>query len=426
MSRVTLKTYPYRQFLHDAYNQEIDFPYKKFDAHAYGSSNPQSKITPVTHKLVVMENDYLKLTLLPDLGGRVYQCIFKPTGSNEFYQNHVVKPSPWGPPEQKGWLAVGGLEWGFPVPEHGYLWGEPWGYLTLPQEDMGSVIVFNGDTKHLYSKVTVSMGGDKSRFVVNHQVTNPTDHPVKFQYWSDAMLAPGPANTVSKGLQFIFPVNQMTVHSTGDKSLPKPHEALPWPVFGGRDLSFLANWHQWLGAFERPHSQKGFVAVYDHDSDEGMVAVFPTDVIRGAKLFGFGWSNPIPPDNYTDDGSAYVEMHLGLTPTFWDWITLQPGEAVEWTETWFPVAGIGGVTGADSDGAVNILHSDKETKVGLFAARALTGTLHLYAGEKEVGSASVFLPPGSHSWYTFPAVGGSVSARLEDADGHVILSGDSR
>jgi hypothetical protein len=426
MSRVTLNTYPYQQFLHDAYNREIDFPYRQLDVQGYGSSNPESKITPVVHELVVMENDYLKLTFLPDLGGRIYQCFFKPTGNNEFYQNHVVKPSPWGPPEQRGWLALGGMEWGFPVPEHGYLWGEPWGYLTLPQEDIGSVIVFNGDTKHLHSRVTVSMGSDKSRFVVDHQVINPTDHPVKFQYWSDAMLAPGPSDTVSKGLQFIFPVTQMTVHSTGDKELPGPHEALPWPVFGGRDMSFLVNWRQWLGAFERPRSQKGFVAVYDHDSDEGMVAVFPPDVIRGAKLFGFGWSDPIPPGNYTDDGSSYVEMHLGLTPTFWDWTTLQPGESVTWTETWFPVAGIGGIVGANADGAMNVLRSDKETRVGIFAARALTGSLHLYAGEKDLGSKAVFLPPGSHGWYTFPAAVGTVSARLEDADGRVILRGDSR
>ena len=425
-NRITLKTYPYSKFMKNAYNKEIDFPYQRFDRQAYDASNPQSRIAPVTHKLVIMENEYLKLTFLPDLGGRIYQCIFKPTGNNEFYQNKVIKPSPWGPPEQGGWLAVGGMEWGFPVPEHGYLWGSSWGYLTLPQEDMGSVIIFNGDTEHLDSRVTVSLGGDKSRFAVTHRVENPTQHPVRFQYWSDAMLAPGPANTVGDGLQFIFPVNEMTLHSTGDAELPKPHGALPWPVYKGRDLSFLANWHQWLGAFERPQSQKGFAAVYDHASDEGMVVVFPTDVVRGTKFFGFGWSNPIPPENYTDDGSAYVEIHTGLTPTFWDWITLQPGGSIEWTETWFPVAGIDGLVGADTDGAVNIRRTGDSVKIGLFAARALSGTLHLYADGKDTGHQDVFLPPGSHNWYTFPAVEGALSTRLVDSSGHVILSGDMR
>jgi hypothetical protein len=40
-----------------------------------------------------MENAYLRVTLLPELGGRVYQMIFKPTNHNEFYQNPVIKPT---------------------------------------------------------------------------------------------------------------------------------------------------------------------------------------------------------------------------------------------------------------------------------------------------------------------------------------------
>ena len=53
------------------------------------------------------------MTILPELGGRVYQLIYKTTGNNELYQNPVIKPTHWGPlkREENWWLAVGGIEW---------------------------------------------------------------------------------------------------------------------------------------------------------------------------------------------------------------------------------------------------------------------------------------------------------------------------
>jgi hypothetical protein len=86
-------------------------PYYSLDRGRYDAG----KIEDRDFTLIVLENDYLRLSLLPELGGRIYQAVFKPTGHNIFYQNPVLKPSPWGPPEMGWWLAAGGMEWGLPV-----------------------------------------------------------------------------------------------------------------------------------------------------------------------------------------------------------------------------------------------------------------------------------------------------------------------
>ena len=94
--------------------------------------------------MIILENRYLRLGILPDLGGRIYECTFKPTGNNEFYSNPVVKPTGWGQPARPypgARLVAGrrGLEWGFPVEEHGYEWGTRWGSTTT--QDNGGVMV---------------------------------------------------------------------------------------------------------------------------------------------------------------------------------------------------------------------------------------------------------------------------------------------
>ncbi|MCC7353931.1 MAG: DUF5107 domain-containing protein [Anaerolineae bacterium] len=388
----TITTYPFRDFWREDRNAELNFPFLRFDRAAYLASNPQP--TPQTYQLVVLENEYLRLTILPDVGGRLYEVIFKPTGNNEFYRNPVLKPSAWGPPEQGGWLAAGGMEWGLPVEEHGYEWGTRWGYIVLPREEEVTVTVFDGGRDRLRALVDITLAAGEARFTVRPRVENPTANTARFQFWLNAMLAPGAANRPSADLELVFPVDQMTVHSTGDPRLPGAKEPISWPVHDGRDISRLGTWQQWLGFFVRPAAQGDFMGVYDHAADEGMMRVYPSDVARGAKGFGLGWgANAIPASEYTDDDSAYVELHGGLTPTFWEQAELAPGAAVDWTETWYPVAGIGGVVYADENGAVNLRAEAGGLRAGLFPVASARGLLQVTLDGRTIFSQEVRLRP---------------------------------
>ena len=430
---VALPTYPYAPFVRSAVDPTLDnYPLLTLDRAAYEATAPVT--APVTHTLIVLENKYLRLSILPDLGGRVYECVFKPTGHNEFYRNPVVKPTGWGPPSPpyppgaNWWLGIGGLEWGFPVEEHGYEWSSRWGHDHVALPDGGVMVsVFTRDPRRPYVVVDIVLPPDAAYFTVRPKIVNPWGGPFRFKWWANAMLAPGPANAPGPDLHFIFPVSEMTVHSTGDPSLPGPGQPLSWPIYAGRDLSRLGNWQGYLGFFESPAAQGDFMGVYDTAVDEGMLRVYPSAIARGAKGFAAGLSGGLDPANWTDDGSGYVELHGGLTPTFSDWYGLEAGEAIFWIETWYPVAGIGGVTHATAGGALFLAGTGDGLRVNFFPTRAVRGLLTVTLPGLAPLVREVAISPAEPLreavGYTdaVPAVG-EVSVTLTDAGGATVLA----
>jgi len=370
ITTLTIPTYPYTHCLQLRYNGP--YPYRRLDWGCYG--NPSTHVGR-TYELLVLENDYLYVTLLPELGGRIYQMIFKPTGHNELYQNPVIKPTRWGPPEQGWWLAVGGVEWCLPVEEHGYEWGEPWDYRVITSTSGVTVTLRDTITSdRIRTAVTVHLPADRGYLAITPRIENPTDSDVDYKYWINGMLAPGAANTVGEDLRFVFDAGEMSVHSTGDSRLPGhdtaptgPDHLFSWPIHDGTDFSRLGNWREWLGFFEYPQAMADFVGVYDTDPtvDEGLARVFPSGTARGSKGFGFGWSNPVDSNNWTDDGSTYVELHGGVAPTFWDTATIAAGQSLEWTEYWYPVGGIGQLSAATVEAALGVRESDGYFHIGV-------------------------------------------------------------
>lgn len=380
VTEITLPTYPYAAFLREVTDPNLgDYPVTVLDRAAYEASNPRP--VPTKHRLIVLENRYLRLGILPDLGGRIYEVTFKPTGNNEFYSNSVVKPTSWGPPNPPApaganwWLAAGGLEWGFPVEEHGYEFGKPWGFdhVTLPNGAIMLTLFTRHGPQLPYAVVDVIVPPDAAYFVVQPRITNPWGAPFKFKWWDNAMLAPGAATEPGPDLRIIFPGSEVTVHSTGDPTLPGAGQPMTWPVYNGRDFSQMQNWTQYLGVFQRPAANGNFMGVYDTAADEGILRVYPNDVARGAKVFAPGWSDPLDPVLWTDDGSKYVELHGGLMPTFGDWYELPPGGEVTWSEIWYPVAGIGGVTQANEDAALAVRSDGNTLHIGIFPTSAFQG-----------------------------------------------------
>ncbi len=187
VTTISIPTYPYSGFLRTVPDPNLDdYPVLVLDRSAYQSSHPRP--VPVSYTLIVLENRYLRLTLLPQLGGRIYQCIFKPTGNNELYQNPVLKPTVWGPPATGSpaganwWLAAGGLEWGFPVDEHGYEWGRAWGY-DYTQGNDGSVTVtmIGGDVHRPYVTVAITLPPDSAAFTVQPTIRESSEHDLQLQ-----------------------------------------------------------------------------------------------------------------------------------------------------------------------------------------------------------------------------------------------------
>ncbi len=342
--------------------------------------NPRTPL-PQDYELLVLENDFLKVTLLPELGGRIYQLFDKSTGHNHLYQNPVIKPTKWGPPEQGWWLAVGGIEWCLPVEEHGYEWGIPWSWSVITSTTGVTVTVRDTDLDdRIRTTIDIGLPHNRAYLVVTPHVENPTFTPISYKFWLNAQIAPGAANKPGGNTQWIFNTDEVAVHSTEDARLPGdgktisgPDYRFSWPVYNGVDYSYLHNLDDWLGFFEYPQAAADFTGVYDHDSNEGVLRVFPSEVVRGSKGFSYGWGNPIPWTYWTDDGSSGVELHGGVAPTFWDSALLNGWATLSWSEVWYPIGNVGNVTEATREATLGLEQNGDNLEIKPAGHTALAG-----------------------------------------------------
>jgi len=194
---LSIPTYPYAGYLTQAFSAEFGMPFLRLDWAAYEAANP--KPDERSYRAIVLENELLALTLLPELGGRIYRCVFKPAGHNILYNNPVIKPTRWGPKEQGWWLAAGGIEYGLPVEEHGYESGVPWQVelrsspeaisVRLISQGEQEVRPYGAEKGRLRASIDVTLRAGEARFTLSPLLENGTDHAVKLTYWTNAMLA---------------------------------------------------------------------------------------------------------------------------------------------------------------------------------------------------------------------------------------------
>jgi hypothetical protein len=425
-TELTILSYPYEPFLYEKVDPYYGMSFWALDRPAYEASQPQT--VPRTFKAIILENRFLRLTFIPELGGRLYQCTLKASGQDLFYNNRVLKPSYWGPlsRDENWWLAAGGMEWALPVHEHGYASGRPWSYDVDLQKTQAIITLRDqSGQEQLQTEITVILPSESSHFIVRPRLINQTAQPMSLQFWINAMLTLG-TPSASSGIEFLYPTTRMIVHSTGDASLPGERQELAWPVFGDRDLSQYRNWSHWLGVFVAD-VQKEFVGAYNHETGLGIARVFPKSVAHGIKLFAFGAQFP-GLNEFADDQSDYFEMWGGPCRTFWpeDNITLSPGQELEWREVWLPITGIGGLDEATAEVAVNTTVQRGQVRLGITSARARLLQVTLLWNGVAIHEQTLALTAGAPLLLTVPlpstvAPPATLTTRVRDPQGTTLL-----
>lgn len=417
---VTLPTYPYREFLREEHDPLYGVSVQRLDRAAYEAAAPG----PVhrTYQTLTIENAYLRLTFLPELGGRLYSTILKSTGQEIFYHNPVVKPSRYGPLlpiEDNWWLGIGGMEWAFPVQEHGYAWGQPWTY-DVASTAQGTTVILRDSTElgRVRAEVRVTLPAGGATFSVQPRLINGTDHVVPVQFWLNAALAPG-NSSVEPNLRIIVPADQVVVHSRGEGGwgVPGPRSPMPWPVVAGYDLSHYDQWANYLGFFI-PYMQADFMGIYNPSADLGVVRIVSPGQIPGNKFFAFGLN--FNDRSYTDDNSQYVEIWGGANVGFWpeDDIQLAPGDWIEWRESWWPVAGLGGLTFANEHLGFHLVGG---SSLRILGARAGEVTLALWVDGAQLSRTTLALNPTQPVEWPIPSASGSpIQIQFIAPDGNVI------
>ena len=336
-----------------------------------------------TYKAVYLENQYIKVCVLPELGGRILSAQDKTNGYDFFYHQHVVKPALIG--MLGAWIS-GGVEWNIPH-HHRATTFLPVDY-TLEENADGSKTVWVGETEWRHRMkwiVGLTLYPDRSYLEATVKLFNRTPFTHSFLYFANVAVH------ANENYQVIFPpsTEYATFHG-------KTHFSR-WPVstsvFNGVDytrgveVSWWKNhpsptsWFAW-------NSQEDFFGGYDHGKQAGVVHVADHHVVPGKKFWEFAngdvgrmWDKIL-----TETDSPYIELMAGAySDNQPDYSWIQPYEVKTWKQYWYPVREIGGFKNANVDAAVNLdVDSKGLAKLGVNTSAEQSGAKVLLTAGKRV------------------------------------------
>ena len=375
----TVKTYPFSDPDPVADPSDLFYPYFRFDGFSAKGTDRQWKV-------VSLENDYIKLTLFPEIGGKIWGAVDKTTGKEFIYNNHVVK---FRDIAMRGPWTSGGIEFNFGIIGHAPTSSTPVDYVTRQKPD-GSVSCYVSSyelvTRTLWT-VEVNLPKDKAYFTTTTTWHNSSSIDQPYYQWMNAGY-PAAGN-----VEFCYPGTNYIGHGGELHSFPLDEQ--------GRDIS----WYEKndFGNFGNSKSYhivgkyNDFYGAYWHDNDFGSIHHADYDEKLGMKIFLWGLSREggIWEDLLTDTNGQYIELQSGrmynqpasnssLTP--YKHTAFGPQATDRWTEYWFPVKGIKGVSKASRIGALNVLREDGFLKLYFSPLQKLSTTIKLYEGEKEMNS----------------------------------------
>lgn len=332
-----------------------------------------------TYKSLHLENEYLQVTVLPELGGRVYSLYDKVCGRDVFYRNNVVK---YGLVAVRGAWISGGIEFNFPT-GHTYTTVDPVSYLITEGADGDRCAITVSNVCRvsgmIWSVVLSLLSGVRNlRQEVRLQSASPV--PQRYWFWSNAAV---PA---TDDLRLVFPAHKARV-AGGVVDFPVASD--------GRDLSWYRNHDRADDIFTLDVTESFFGCHYE-DSDFGMANTANWMDVSGRKFFTWGTADDgmIWADLLTDDDGQYVELQSGRFETQSEWGFLRPNEIVMWSEEWLPIHGMGGWVYANGDGALNFALTDGGIRVGAtLVYPADQATLTLRADGARVWRRGIALDP---------------------------------
>jgi len=313
-----------------------------------------------TYKALFLENEYLKVTCLPELGGRLHSVLDKTTGEETFHANKVIKPSMIA---MRGAFISGGVEWNAGPQVHTVTIVSPVDALIGTDPDGSAYLEVSNLEQTLRTRWTVRVTLHPGRAYLDEQIriSNPVDAINPYYFWNCT------AFPCRKGTRFIYPMTLGTDHN-GVKFFN-------WPVHEGRDLSWLKNYPEASSIFSVDCTYD-FFGAYDVDADRGVVQVADHYELSGKKAWTWGTSEfgLVCQKNLTDDDGPYIEVQSGPLPTQSDYGMLLPRQQVAWREYWYPVHGLGeGFEFATRDLAVQTIREGGDLQLRLLATGRFPG-----------------------------------------------------
>jgi hypothetical protein len=331
-----------------------------------------------TFRAWVLENRYLKVTLLPEFGGRVLSLIYKPTGHEQLYRAEVGVPYGMkaGNFYYDWMMVVGGIFPTFPDAEHGKTWLKPWNFRVVKEtaeeitvsmsltDDFAYAAApkqFNKGATGIEATYYVTLKAGRAALDTRAVLKNPHDKAVDYEYWTCTTLAPGsdPKDIETTGAaEIIAPIEAYTTPrwsaniAAGDVSFGDGRSRF-------EKLRFFRNWPTMGIAYAAPDMQGGnFWGVINHDNEEGIIRLADNRVTRGLKMWTWGFpafTNQGDARKEPNEAQPYVELWAGVSDQFFHSASLPALGEVTFPETYAPTIAMSGVTQANDKILVNLV-----------------------------------------------------------------------
>ncbi|MCM3630548.1 DUF5107 domain-containing protein [Paenibacillus glycanilyticus] len=320
-----------------------------------------------TYRMVILENEYVRIEIMPEIGGRIYRALDKTNNYDFVYYNRVIKPALVG--LAGPWIS-GGIEFNWPQHHRPNTYGPVEHLFT--QNDDGSATVWVSEIDRMYgTKVTTgfTLYPGKAYLEISAQLYNRTPEPQTFLWWAN------PAVAVNDHTQSVFPPDVTAVFDHGKRDVSR------FPIATGTyykmDYSEGVDISRYKNipvptSYMAYKSDYNFVGGYDHGVQAGLLHVANHHVSPGKKQwtwgngeFGQAWDR-----NLTDEDGPYIELMTGVfTDNQPDFTWLQPYEEKTFKQYFMPYKNIGVVKNASIDAAVN-LEVDEAARTAVVMAYA--------------------------------------------------------
>jgi Tfp pilus assembly protein PilF len=362
-------------------------------------------------RAIYLENEYLKCSVLPDIGGHVYTCVDKISGQPMFYANSSLKKAQIG---YRGAWAAFGVEFNFPV-SHNWMSMSPVDF-SYAQHGDGSASVTVGNIDRVYGmEWSVELVLHPGSTVLEQRVrlSNRNDVRQRFYWWSNAAVR------VWDDSHIQYPMRYAAEH--GFAAIER------WPVDAqGKDLSVIKNQTDGPVSMFVHGSREDFMGIWNPHSNTGTAHFARYDELPAKKIWSWGvdadgldWRNAL-----SDDNSAYSEVQGGLFRNQETYAYLQPRQHIRFTEYWMPVRDLGGISRANLAGVVHLERKNDSLQVSLNANQKIIGaTLRVLDGSKVLLDEKEDLTPEKLWSKSVPISDASskYTFELQAKDGSVVL-----
>lgn len=344
-----------------------------------------------TYTALFLENRYLKMMILPEIGGRVQMALDKTNGYHFVYYNRVIKPALVG--LAGPWIS-GGIEFNWPQ-HHRPTTFMPLDWRIEAGAD-GSKTVWCAEIEPMFHTKGVHgfrLYPQRAYLEIEVQLSNRTAEPQTFLWWAN------PAVHVNDEYQSVFPPDVHAVMDHGKRDVSD------FPIATGTyykvnyapgtDISRYKNIPV-PTSYMAYHSDFDFVGCYDHGKLAGMMHIANHHVVPGKKQwtwghsdFGQAWDRQL-----TDEDGPYIELMCGAyTDNQPDFSWLMPGEEKRFTQVFMPYKLIGAASNASHEAVLNLEVQWPIAHIGVYLTQPRTVLVRLRRGDAALFVREVALTP---------------------------------